>query len=159
MTADNHPMRWRTLGLLAIAELLGMSLWFAASAVSGQLGMKWSLSAAESGWLTTIVQLGFVAGTAFSAMLNLADIVQSRKLFAASAFAGAIVNASILVAPSFAAALALRFLTGFFLAGVYPPAMKMIATWFRSQRGLAIGTIVGALTVGKATPYLVNAIP
>ena len=159
MTADNHPMRWRTLGLLAVAELLGMSLWFAASAVSGHLGMKWSLSAAESGWLTTIVQLGFVAGTAFSAMLNLADIVQSRKLFAASAFAGAIVNASILVAPSFAAALALRFLTGFFLAGVYPPAMKMIATWFRSQRGLAIGTIVGALTVGKATPYLVNAIP
>ena len=159
MTADNHPMRWRTLGLLAVAELLGMSLWFAASAVSGPLGEKWSLDAAGAGWLTTIVQLGFVAGTAFSAMLNLADIIQSRKLFAASAFAGAVVNASILVAPSYATALALRFLTGFFLAGVYPPAMKMIATWFRSQRGLAIGTIVGALTVGKATPYLVHAIP
>jgi MFS family permease len=159
MTADNHPMRWRTLGLLAVAELLGMSLWFAASAVSGPLGEEWSLDAAGAGWLTTIVQLGFVAGTAFSAMLNLADIIQSRKLFAASAFAGAVVNASILVAPSYATALALRFLTGFFLAGVYPPAMKMIATWFRSQRGLAIGTIVGALTVGKATPYLVHAIP
>ncbi|HEY0241142.1 MAG TPA: MFS transporter [Gemmatimonadaceae bacterium] len=159
MIADNHPLRWRTLGLLAVAELLGMSLWFAASAVSAQLGTQWSLGAAEAGWLTTIVQLGFVAGTAFSAMLNLADIIQSRKLFAASAFAGAIVNASILVAPSYAAALMLRFLTGFFLAGVYPPAMKMIATWFRSQRGLAIGTIVGALTVGKATPYLVHAIP
>ena len=159
MSADDHPLRWRTLGLLAVAELLGMSLWFAASAVSAQLGVRWSLDAAEAGWLTTIVQLGFVAGTAVSAMLNLADIIQSRKLFAASAFAGAIVNASILVAPSYGAALVLRFLTGFFLAGVYPPAMKMIATWFRSQRGLAIGTIVGALTVGKATPYLVHAIP
>ena len=57
----------------------------------------------------------------------------------------------------FAPAVATRFMTGFFLAGVYPPAMKMIATWFRSARGLAIGTVVGALTVGKATPYLLKA--
>jgi MFS family permease len=159
MTVDSHPDRWRTLGLLSLAELLGMSLWFAASAVSGPLGARWSLDAAQAGWLTTIVQLGFVVGTAFSAMLNLADVIPSRRLFAASALAGAAVNAAILIAPGYGAALALRFLTGFCLAGVYPPAMKMIATWFKSQRGLAIGTIVGALTVGKATPYLVHAIP
>ncbi|HXV17389.1 MAG TPA: MFS transporter, partial [Gemmatimonadaceae bacterium] len=152
-------MRWSTLGLLSLAELLGMSLWFAASAVSGPLGIRWSLSSAQTGWLTTIVQLGFVCGTAFSAMLNLADVVPSKRLFAGSAFFGAIVNAAILVAPGYSVALALRFLTGFCLAGVYPPAMKMIATWFRAQRGLAIGTIVGALTVGKATPYLVHALP
>ena len=159
MTLDEHPMRWSTLGLLSLAELLGMSLWFAASAVSGPLGSRWSLSSAQTGWLTTIVQLGFVCGTAFSAMLNLADVVPSKRLFAGSAFLGAIVNAAILVAPGYSVALALRFLTGFCLAGVYPPAMKMIATWFRAQRGLAIGTIVGALTVGKATPYLVHALP
>jgi MFS family permease len=159
MEADNHPHRWRTLGMLSLAELLGMSLWFAASAVSAPLGAKWHLSPGEIGWLTTIVQLGFVTGTALSAMLNLADIVPSKRLFAASAFLGALVNAALLRVGSVEAALALRFLTGFFLAGVYPPAMKMIATWFRSQRGLAIGTIVGALTVGKATPYLVHAIP
>jgi MFS family permease len=159
MTVDSHPDRWRTLGLLSLAELLGMSLWFGASAVSGQLGARWSLDAAQAGWLTTVVQLGFVVGTAFSAMLNLADVIPSRRLFASSALAGAAVNAAILIAPSYAIALALRFLTGFCLAGVYPPAMKMIATWFKSQRGLAIGTIVGALTVGKATPYLVHAIP
>jgi MFS family permease len=69
------------------------------------------------------------------------------------------VNAAILIAPGYASALGLRFFTGFFLAGVYPPAMKMISTWFQSQRGLAIGTIVGALTVGKATPYLIHALP
>ena len=152
-------MRWRTLALLSVAELLGMSLWFAASAVSGPLGARWSLAATETGWLTTIVQLGFVAGTAVSATLNLADVLPSKRLFAGSAFVGALVNAAILIAPSYATALTLRFMTGFCLAGVYPPAMKMIATWFKSQRGLAIGTIVGALTVGKATPYLVHAIP
>ncbi|MGK2961819.1 MAG: MFS transporter [Gemmatimonadaceae bacterium] len=159
MNADTHPMRWRTLGLLSVAELLGMSLWFAASAVSAQLAATWSLDAGETGWLTTIVQLGFVAGTATSALLNLADVIPSKRLFAASAIAGAAANAAIIAAPGYESALVLRFLTGFFLAGVYPPAMKMIATWFKSQRGLAIGTIVGALTVGKATPYLVNAIP
>jgi MFS family permease len=159
MSEDQHPLRWRTLGLLSIAELLGMSLWFGASAVSGPLGERWSLSPSQTGWLTTIVQLGFVAGTAVSAMLNLADVVPSKRLFAGAAFSGALVNAAILAAPSYATALTLRFLTGFCLAGVYPPAMKMISTWFKSQRGLAIGTIVGALTVGKATPYLVHAIP
>lgn len=156
---DSDPRRWRILALLSAAELLGMSLWFAASAVSTQIAERWSLDAGQTGWLTTIVQLGFVVGTAFSAMLNLADVVQSRKLFAASAIAGAVVNALLLGASTYAIALTLRFLTGFFLAGVYPPAMKMISTWFRNQRGLAIGTIVGALTVGKATPYLVHAIP
>src|SRR5688500_17713284 len=159
MDADTHPLRWRTLLLLAVAELLGMSLWFAASAVSGQLAAEWSLGASETGWLTTIVQLGFVAGTAASAMLNLADVIPSKRLFAFSALAGAAVNAAMAASPSYETALVLRFFTGFFLAGVYPPAMKMIATWFRSQRGLAIGTIVGALTIGKATPYLVHALP
>jgi sugar phosphate permease len=159
MEADNHPHRWRILGLLALAELFGMSLWFAASAVAGPLGAQWSLSTSQTGWLTTIVQLGFVAGTAISAILNLSDVIASKKLFATCAFLGALVNAAILGAGSYLVVLMLRFLTGFFLAGVYPPAMKMIATWFKSQRGLAIGTVVGALTVGKATPYLVHAIP
>lgn len=159
IAADSDPRRWRTLGLLAAAELLGMSLWFAASAVAPQLGARWNLSISEIGWLTAIVQLGFVIGTATSALLNLADIVPSRRLFASSALIGAAANAALLLAPGYAVALLCRFATGFALAGVYPPAMKMISTWFRSQRGLAVGTIVGALTVGKAGPYLVHAIP
>jgi len=136
-----------------------MSLWFAASAVAPQLSALWKLDPAQASWLTTIVQLGFVTGTALTAALNLADILPSRVLFASSALAGAAANAALLSAGGFHAALVLRFLTGVCLAGVYPPAMKMIATWFRSQRGLAIGTVVGALTIGKATPYLVHAIP
>jgi MFS family permease len=136
-----------------------MSLWFAASAVTPQLRSIWGLSTGEAAWLTTIVQLGFVCGTAIAAILNLPDLIPAGRLFSASAFLGAAANAGILAAPGYRSALALRFLTGFFLAGVYPPAMKMTATWFREQRGLAIGVIVGALTVGKATPYLVRAIP
>jgi len=155
---DSEPARWRVLALLALAELLGMALWFSASAVSAQFAERWGLSPAQTGWLTTIVQLGFVAGTATSALLNLADVVPARVLFSLSALAGAGANAALLAAPGYGSALASRFLVGFALAGVYPPAMKMVSTWFRSARGLAVGTVVGALTIGKATPYLVRAI-
>lgn len=136
-----------------------MSLWFSASAVTPQLRSIWGLTTAEAGWLTTIVQLGFVIGTATAAILNLADVIPSGRLFSISALMGALANAAVLAVPGFSWVLVMRFLTGFFLAGVYPPAMKMTATWFKSERGLAIGVIVGALTVGKATPYLVRAIP
>ena len=148
--------RAKTLVLLSLAELLGMSAWFSASALGPQLRAAWALDPAQVGWLTTIVQLGFVAGTALAALLNLADIVPLRFYFAAAALAAAVSNAALLVAGSFGPALVTRFAVGFFLAGVYPPAMKMIATWYKDARGVAIGTIVGALTVGKATPYLVH---
>jgi MFS family permease len=136
-----------------------MALWFAGSAVSAQYRALWRLTASEAGWLTTVVSLGFVAGTALSAVLNLADVVPARRLFALSAAAGAAANALVVTAGGLPGALAWRFATGVCLAGVYPPAMKMIATWFRARRGLAVGTVVGALTVGKALPYLVHAIP
>ncbi len=150
--------RWRMLALVATAEVLGMSAWFSASAVSPRLRELWSLELAEVGWLVGVVQIGFVAGTALAALLNLADLVPARRYFAICATLSALANAGLLVAPGYAVALVLRFLTGAFLAGVYPPAMKMIATWFRAGRGLAIGTVVGALTVGKAGPYLLRAL-
>ena len=157
-TSDAGSARWRLLALVAGAEILGMSAWFSASAVSAELRRLWSLDLAEVGWLLGVVQIGFVTGTALAALLNLADVLPVRRYFAACALATAVVNAGLLLAPGYRTALALRLLTGVFLAGVYPPAMKMIATWFRDGRGLAIGTVVGALTVGKATPYLLKAI-
>ena len=147
------------LGLIAGAELLGMSVWFAGSAVAPELQQRWSLSSAEVGWLTTAVQLGFVGGTALSALLNLADIVAARRLFAISALLAAAINLLLPVVPSFSQALITRALCGAALAGVYPPAMKMAATWFRARRGMAVGAVVGALTVGKAGPYLAHAVP
>lgn len=151
--------RWQMLGLVALAELLGMSVWFAANAVAPQLAIRWGLSQGETGWLSTVVQLGFVVGTALAAVLNLADTLPSRWYFSGAALAAGLANGALLIAPSFAWAIAWRGLTGICLAGVYPPAMKMAATWFRQRRGLAIGIVVGALTIGKAVPYLVHAIP
>ncbi|HEX9545618.1 MAG TPA: MFS transporter [Pyrinomonadaceae bacterium] len=151
--------RWRTLALLAIAELLGMSLWFSGSAVVPELTKEWHLSEAAASWLTLSVQLGFVAGTLLSALLNLPDIISPRHLFMLTAIAGALVNAAFAwSAHDASVAIPLRFLTGMCLAGVYPPAMKILATWFRHGRGLALGVLVGALTLGKAAPYLINGI-
>ena len=151
------PGRWRALVLLSLAELLGMSLWFSASAVVPALRDQWHLSDANVSWLTIAVQLGFVAGTLLSAFLNLPDVLSVRYLFAAAAFAGALTNAAFGVyAHDVQSAIGLRFLTGMFLAGVYPPGMKIMATWFVRSRGMALGVLVGALTLGKASPYLVN---
>ena len=147
------------LALIATAEVLGMATWFAATAVGPQLAERWGLGAAATGWLSTAVQLGFVAGTATAAILNLADVLPSRAYFAFSAAAAALANALLLIAPGYRSALVARAITGACLAGVYPPAMKMAATWFRERRGLAIGAVVGALTIGKALPYLIHAIP
>ncbi len=147
------------LALLAIAELLGMSLWFSGSAVVPALTKEWNLNGEAASWLTLSVQLGFVAGTLLSAFFNLPDIISPRHLFTLTAIAGASVNTAFgLFAHDVSLAMPLRFLTGLFLAGVYPPAMKILATWFRHRRGLALGVLVGALTLGKAMPYLVNGI-
>jgi len=149
---------WAALTVVSAAVLLGMSVWFAASAVGPVLQARWELDAVAAGWLTSLVQLGFVAGTLAAALLGVADVLDSRSYFAGSALGAALANAALLVVPGYETALVSRFATGVFLAGVYPPAMKMTATWFVRNRGLAIGIVVGALTVGKALPYLVEAV-
>src|SRR5258706_9064500 len=120
---DTDPRRWRMLWLLAAAELLGMSPWFTASAVSAQFQALWNLDASQTGFLTTVVQIGFVAGTGVAAVLNLADVFPAKGYFPISALAAAAANAVLVAAPGYTIALVSRFLTGFFLAGVYPPAM------------------------------------
>ena len=151
--------RWRALALLSIAELFAMSLWFGVSAVAPRVATDWHLTEATTAWLTLAVQLGFVAGTLFSALANLPDIISSRHLFALSAFAGAVINAFLAMrVHDVHVAIPLRFVTGFCLAGVYPPGMKIVATWFRSGRGVALATLIAALTLGKGSPYLINAI-
>jgi MFS family permease len=151
--------KWRALTLLSIAELLGMSLWFSGSAVVPALTREWNLSDSQVSWLAIAVQLGFVGGTLISAILNLPDIVSTRHLFAVSGFVGALANLTFgLYAQTPKTAIILRFITGICLAGVYPPGMKIMATWFRQRRGMALGVLVGALTLGKAMPYLVNAL-
>src|SRR5688572_1512152 len=135
-----------------------MGLWFGVSAVAPEIAKEWRLDAATTAWLTLAVQLGFVAGTLLSATLNLPDIISVRRLFAVCALLGALTNLLLAtMIDTVSAAIGLRFLTGVFLAGVYPPGMKIIATWFKTGRGFALGVLIGALTLGKASPYLLNA--
>ena len=139
--------------------LLAMTLWFSATAVAPELAAEWGLSATETAWLTISVQVGFVAGALLSSALTLSDVVRPRSLIAGSAVAGAAFTALIAgVVDSAAPAIVLRFLTGVALAGVYPPGMKLLAGWFRAGRGLAIGVLVGSLTVGSALPHLLRGI-
>ena len=151
------PARWRQLAVLSLAELLALSLWFSASAVLPALRREWALGDAGAAGLTIAVQLGFIAGTLGAALANLPDVWPARRVMIAGALLGSLANGWLaLAADGLAAALALRFLTGVAMAGAYPPAMKIMATWFREGRGLAIGILIGALTVGSATPHLVR---
>ena len=153
------PGKWRVLLLLALAELLGMAVWFSASAVIPALTQVWNLSEGGQAWLTMSVQIGFVVGALGSAILNLADRLASRWLFAASSIlAGLMTMLLATVAQDLESALVLRFFTGVFLAGVYPVGMKIMATWTKKDRGLGIGLLVGALVLGSASPHLLNSL-
>jgi len=151
--------RWRALALLSLAEVFAMALWFGASAVVPELREQWRISSGAASWLTSFVQLGFVVGALLSALANLPDRLSARRLIAGSALAAALANAAFaLFATGLAVALPLRFLTGFLLAGVYAPGMKLMASWFRGGRGFALGVMVGALTLGSGSPHLINGI-
>ena len=144
----------RMLLLVAAAEVLGMSLWFSATAAAPAIVAEFVMQSGGLAWLTMAVQAGFVAGTLITAVTNVADAVNSRRLFAAGCVAGAAANAAIVLVPSASALIALRFCTGAALAWVYPPGMKIVAGWFRERRGMALGVVVGAVGVGSAFPHL-----
>jgi len=156
--SDGAVTKKQALALLSLTEFLGMSVWFSASAVVPELTAAWGLSASGQAWLTMSVQLGFVAGALGSAVLNLADRVSGRWLFAASSI---LAGAATLLIPAagggFIPVLVLRFMTGVLLAGVYPVGMKIMATWTREDRGFGVGLLVGALTLGSAAPHLIKA--
>ena len=154
---DRAPVgRRRALALLAVALVLSMTTWFSATAVVPQLREDWGLSDSAAAWLTIAVQLGFVVGALVSSVLNVADVLSARAVLLAGAGGAAAANALLVAVGSATAAIPLRFATGFFLAGVYPPALKLMSTWFQRGRGTALGILVGALTLGSAGPHLVN---
>jgi len=136
-----------------------MALWFSASAVVPSLAAEYGLSNFMQAAFTGAVQVGFVIGCLASALLGLADRMDPRRLFAVSAAVGASANALLLaVHPASVAAPLLRVLTGACMAGVYPVGMKLAATWAKGDMGLMVGLLVGALTLGSASPHLFNAL-
>lgn len=149
----------RALLLLSIAELLGMSLWFTGTAVIPQITALWHSGLALGSWLTIAVQIGFSVGAISFALFNIPDVFSPIKVLVVSAVAAAVANAIFaFVAANPMMAIFMRGATGFFLAGVYPVGMKIIAGWFQRGRGLALGVMIGALTVGSALPHAVNSV-
>jgi len=149
----------RALFLLSLAELLGMSLWFTGTAVIPQITALWHSGLALGSWLTIAVQIGFSLGAITFALFNIPDVFSPIKVLVISALLAATANAAFaFLAADPLTAILLRGATGFFLAGVYPVGMKIIAGWFQRGRGLALGIMIGALTVGSAVPHAANAI-
>ncbi len=147
----------RPLVLIVVAQLFGTSLWFSGNGAAVELKRAWGLEDADIGRLVMAVQLGFIAGTLLFALTGFADGIRASRVFALSASLGALTNAGFaLLAGGVADAFAWRFATGFCLAGVYPLGMKLVVSWAPEKAGVALGWLVGALTVGTATPHLVR---
>jgi MFS family permease len=159
MSSPLDRRKWRTVILVSIAELLVLGLWFSATAVAPTLARAWDLRAGDAAWLTMAVQIGFVVGALTSALTNLADLVEPRVLFALGSVTGALANALIAAfVNDLGAATVLRFITGMSLAAVYPVGMKILTTWMKEDRGLGLGLLVGALTIGSASPHFLRAV-
>jgi len=151
--------RTASLTLVALCELLALAVWFSASAVVPALTAEIGLSQLNASLFTSAVQIGFVAGTLFSAVFTLSDRYDPRRLFSLSCVIAAVANAAILALdPTSIAVIALRFVTGICMAGVYPVGMKLVTTWARGDMGFMIGIVAGGVTLGSASPFLFNAL-
>jgi MFS family permease len=147
----------RALVFVSLAVFFASSVWFSGTAAIPHLEHIWNLSDSESVWLTIAVQLGFIAGTFFYAASNIADRFNARRVFLASTLLGAAFNACFAwLSDGIMSAIVFRFFTGVTLAGVYPVGMKIVASWFQSGLGWRLGVLVGSLTFGKASPYLIE---
>jgi MFS family permease len=152
------PQRWPQLAILGIGTLLAMAPSFSASAVAPLLRQEWTVGPLDLPWLTVVTQLGFAVGAITLAAIGAPDVIPGRWLFATGATVADVANLGFaLIATDPASALPFRFVTGAALAAVYPVAMKLAAGWFRRERGLAIGVVNGALTIGVALPLLFRA--
>ena len=154
---DCHE-KYLALILISLCLIGALSTWFSATVILPELSSMAQLSDSQEIWLTNGVQLGFVIGALIIAFFNISDIVSLTKLIALCCICAALANVLLTISNSGAQIVALRVLNGAALAGVYPPCVKLIATWFKIGRGIAMGTIIGALTLGAALPHLLRAI-
>jgi MFS family permease len=154
----NERTQRRTLFMAASSQLLVLTLWFSASAVAPQLQSEWGLSVAAASWLTLAVQIGFVIGALTSAFFNLPDLIPARRMFFGATLVAVVANTALvfLSGSPIVTATILRLIVGVSLAGVYPAGLKVVSGWFTQRRGMALGVLVGALTVGSALPHLVR---
>ncbi|MFC7686677.1 nitrate/nitrite transporter [Ureibacillus sp. GCM10028918] len=146
---------WKALVWIGLSQLCALSLWYSASVIAPELIEVWNLSSNLESWLSASVPIGFVIGALFSSYFGLADRFNPRKIFAISALIGALVNALLIVVNSGFLGILLRILTGIIIAGIYPIAVKILSEWFPRKRGLAIGILIAALTLGSSLPHFI----
>jgi MFS family permease len=147
------------LPVIIFSQFAGTSLWFASNAILGDLQKQWRLGDASLSHMTSSVQFGFIIGTLLFAFFTVADRYSPRKVYFACSLLGALANLGLyLMADGLTTLLIFRFMTGFFLAGIYPVGMKIAAGWYRQGLGLALGWLVGALVVGTAFPHLIKSL-
>jgi MFS family permease len=147
------------LALIVLVQVLALALWFSGTAAGPAMAGEAPLPPGFLAWLTGGVQLGFVLGTLASATLALPDRLDPRRLIAGASLLGAAANAVILALPVGDPGVILaRGVTGLALACIYPVGMKLAAGWAtKADAGLVVGMLVGGLTLGSASPHLVNA--
>ncbi|CAN0117169.1 unnamed protein product [Pylaiella littoralis] len=155
MPTTDPDGRFVVLAIHTTAVVLGLATWFSATAVSDQLKARWGIEDTASGLLTSSVNIGFVVGAVLQSVLNAADLVRPQMLYFVGCVGAAGWNALVAAPVNFPAAVVLRFLTGASLSLVYPPSLKLISTWFKYGRGVALGTIIGGLALGSALPHLI----
>lgn len=157
-TVIDDGARWRVLAGVCLGLVLSMTTWFSATAITPDLVRVFTLTPAAASWLTNMVQIGFVIGALASSVVSLPDLVPLRLLMGVAGVLAAAANLSLLWMSDIGTLLAARFITGVALAGIYPPALKLISTWFVHGRGLALGAVIAALTLGSAFPNLIRAL-
>ena len=148
--------KWTALAWIAMAELFALSLWFSASVTGPELKELWSLTTRTEAWLSASVPTGFIIGTLISVYFGISDRFNARKVFALSALAGALINGMLTIADSALIGITVRIMTGVTLAGVYPTAVKLLSQWFPSKRGVALGILIAALTLGSSLPHFIR---
>jgi len=149
----------RILPMIIFSQFAGTSLWFAGNAVLSDLQHQLSLPLESIGYITSSVQIGFISGTLTFAFFTIVDRFPPNKIFFICSVLGAFSNSMILFfADGLTGLVLLRFMTGFFLAGIYPVGMQLAASWYKKGLGEAMGYLVGALVVGTAFPHLLKSI-
>ena len=146
------------LALVSICLIGALGTWFSATVILPELTLRTQLGESQQVWLTNAVQLGFVLGAVLIAFFNISDSMSLTVLIALSCTLAAVANLLLLWTDTPFGMITLRLMTGAALSGVYPPVVKLIATWFQKGRGIAMGIIIGALTIGSAMPHLFRAI-
>ncbi len=150
--------KFAILIVISVSLLFSLTVWFSVNAIVDQLISLWALNESDIALLSMILIFGFVTGGILSALLNLPDVIKTKNFYSLYGVLSALTNFLAIFSPNFLWLLLFRFLTGFFLAGVYPTAMKLMASWFQEHRGLAVGILLGALTAGSGLPYVFNII-